>query len=252
MAAKLYVILGSHACRTGMLLMEHKGVEYETVTLPTALHPFLLRLRGFGGNSYGSRRVDGGTNPLLGTASSMGTVPSLRLDGRKVKTNRAIARFLDELKPDPPLFPSDPERRAAVEEAESWADEVLQMAARRLAFAAVLRGPGAFDLRDDGRLGTLLWRSRRVRAAGVRFVAVVFRANKRTEPDLLAQVPGMLDRIDAWIEAGVLGGEQLNAADFMIAPCLAVLWYCLDLRPQIEGRPVFRLMDRLLPEPSAA
>ena len=28
MEAKLYVILGSHACRTGMLLLEHKGIEY--------------------------------------------------------------------------------------------------------------------------------------------------------------------------------------------------------------------------------
>ena len=44
MDAKLYVILGSHACRTGMLLMEHKGIEYERVELPTGVHPFALRL----------------------------------------------------------------------------------------------------------------------------------------------------------------------------------------------------------------
>ena len=48
---KLYVILGSHACRTGMLMLEHKGIEYERVELPTGLHPFLLPLRGFRGQS---------------------------------------------------------------------------------------------------------------------------------------------------------------------------------------------------------
>ena len=48
--AKLYVILGSHACRTGMLMLEHKGIEYERVELPAGLHPVALRLRGFAGN----------------------------------------------------------------------------------------------------------------------------------------------------------------------------------------------------------
>lgn len=29
MDARLYVILGSHPCRTGMLLLEHKGIDHE-------------------------------------------------------------------------------------------------------------------------------------------------------------------------------------------------------------------------------
>jgi hypothetical protein len=61
----------------------------------------------------------------------------------------------------------------------------------------------------------------------------------------------MLDRIDAWIEEGVLSAEQLNSADYMIAPSLALLWYVADLRPELSGRPLMGLLDRLLPEPSA-
>jgi hypothetical protein len=38
MKPKLYVILGSHACRTGMLKLEHKGIDYERVELPAGLH----------------------------------------------------------------------------------------------------------------------------------------------------------------------------------------------------------------------
>ena len=59
----------------------------------------------------------------------------------------------------------------------------------------------------------------------------------------------MLDRIDAWIAEGVLGGTELNAADFMVAPSLALILYRPDVRPMFEGRPALALVDRLLPEP---
>lgn len=251
-AAKLYVILGSHACRAGMLMLDHKGIRYRAVNLPTGLHPLLLTLRGF--TSSPVRRRIGGRRPsMLAMADRLGTVPALRYDGDRVQTNRQIARFLDRLKPDPPLFPADPERRALVEEAERWGDEVLQMAARRLALAASLHGPdGMIDRGNDGRLGPLLWRNETVRIIGAGlFARLVFRANRATEPELLASIPGMLDRVDGWIEAGVLNGEDLNAADLMIAPSLALLCYRRDLRAQVEGRPAAALLQRVLPEPTA-
>jgi hypothetical protein len=126
------------------------------------------------------------------------------------------------------------------------------MAARRLGLAASLHGRYALINRGDaGRLGPLLWRRTTVRLLGVRLLALsVFRANARIEQELLAALPGMLDRIDGWIETGVLNGDQLYAADFMIAPSLALLCYRRDLRPEIERRPAIRLADRLLPEPT--
>lgn len=254
MEAKLYVILGSHACRTGMLLLEHKGIDYERVELPTALHPIALRLRGFAGNPTPFRQLDDRPHRMLGMADRFGTVPALLIDGRQVKTNHEIARVLDQLRPEPPLFPADEERRRAVEEAERWGDEVFQMAARRLALAGTLHGPdGLFNRADDGRLGPLLWRNRTVRLAGTRLLALtVFGVNKRAEPELLASVPGLLDRIDGWVEAGVLNGKELYAADFVIAPSLALLCYVRDLRGELDGRPAMRLVDRVLPEPTPA
>ncbi len=59
----------------------------------------------------------------------------------------------------------------------------------------------------------------------------------------------MLDRIDAWIADGVLGGAELNAADLMVAPSLALILYRPDVMPMLEGRPAPELVDRLLPEP---
>jgi glutathione S-transferase len=253
MKPKLYVILGSHACRSGILLMEHKGIDYELVTVPTVMHPLFLRLAGFSGKRKSFRKV--GDRPTLASriGDQMGTVPSLTIDGEYVRTNREIARALDRIQPDPPLFPADPEQRAAVEEAERWGDEVFQMVARRTTIAA-----GADDLArlvnhgDDGRLGTLLWHRRRAREIGGRFVRYFFNAGERAEQRLLAELPAQLDRIDAWIEDGVLNGEQLNAADCMIAPSLALLAYRLDLRDEIARRPSGRLIDRVLPEPGAA
>jgi glutathione S-transferase len=66
----------------------------------------------------------------------------------------------------------------------------------------------------------------------------------------VAELPALLDRIDAWIADGVLGGAQLNAADFMVAPSLALILYRPDVMPIFEGRPALELVDRLLPEPA--
>jgi glutathione S-transferase len=254
MEAKLYVILGSHACRTGMLLLEHKGIDYERVVLATGMHPMLLRLHGFSGNSASFRKVDDGANPMLRIADRTGTVPALLIDGERVKTNRRISRYLDDLQPDPPLFPPDPERRREVEEAERWGDEVLQMAARRLVLGGALHGRDSLvDQGDDGRLGPLLFKNSTVRLIGGRlFGLLIFGVNAHSEPDVLAAVPGMLDKVDEWVESGVLNGDELNAADFMIAPSLALLCYRRDVRSEVERRPAMRLVERVLPEPSRA
>jgi hypothetical protein len=123
------------------------------------------------------------------------------------------------------------------------------MAARRLTLAASLRGLDTLvDRAESGRLGTLLWRSEGRRRRGMRLAArFAFNTNADVERDLLAGLPRMLDRIDGWVEAGVLGGPEPNAADFTIAPCLALLTYRRDLKAEIESRAAWAFVDRLLP-----
>jgi glutathione S-transferase len=185
-------------------------------------------------------------------ADRLGTVPALRYGDDHVQTNREIARFLDRVAPEPPLFPADPDQRREVEEAERWGNDVFQMSARRLTLAAVLHGrDGIQDRGNDGRLGPLLWHNEWVRFAGASAIGrMTFGANRASERDLLASLPGELDKIDAWIGAGVLNAAALNAADFMIVTSLAILCYRPDLQPEIAARPAGELVDRLLPEPS--
>jgi hypothetical protein len=103
----------------------------------------------------------------------------------------------------------------------------------------------------DGRLGPLLARGERARAINNEIAArMIFRANVDAERELLAELPAQLDRVDAWIADGVLDGPELNAADYMIAPSLALIAYRLDLRAQIEARPGGAFVERVLPEPS--
>jgi glutathione S-transferase len=247
----LYVIPGSHACRAAMLMLEHKQVPYRRVDIVTLLHPLVVRLRGF--DAGGQTRNAGGRRTFgLRMGDRLGTVPALAADGRRISTNHGIARFLDEHHPEPSLFPADPEQRAAVEEAERWANETLQMAARRIPGAAGVRDPAAFSRSaGDGRLGYLLYRRALTRRLIVpRILSGVFAASPAAERELLAELPAMLDRIDAWIADGVLGGTQLNAADFMIAPSLALILYRPDVLPMFESRPALELVNRLLPEPA--
>src|SRR2546429_2469794 len=154
----LYVIPGSHACRSAILMLDHKQVPYRRVDIVTLLHPLVARLHGFdaGGQTRtaGERRTFG-----LCLGDRLGTVPALAANGHRISTNRGIARFLDERHPQPPLFPADPEQRAAVEEAEGWANETLQMAARRIPGAAAVRDPATFSRSaQNGRLGYLLYK----------------------------------------------------------------------------------------------
>jgi glutathione S-transferase len=246
----LYVIPGSHACRSAMLMLEHKGVAYRRVDVPTLLHPLAVRLHGF--DAGGQTRAAGGQRPLpLRLGDWLGTVPALAADGERISTNRGIARFLDERHREPPLLPADPGRRAAVEEAERWANDTLQMVARRLLLAKACRDPSlASTSAGDGRLGYLLYRHALVRRLIVPMIGrLAFATDASIERDLLEELPAVLDRIDGWIADGVLGAEKLNVADFMVAPSLALILYRSDLRPVFEGRPALELVDRLLPEP---
>ena len=250
---KLYVIPGSHACRSAILMLEHKQVPYRRIDFLTLTHPVRARLHGF--DAGGQTRTAGGRRTLgLRLGDRLGTVPALAADGQRVSTNHGIARFLDERHPEPPLLPADPARRAAVEEVERWANETLQMAARRIPGAWVVREPAAFSRSSgDGRMGYLLYKSALARRTVVPWIlGRVFATGPAADRELLDQLREMLDRIDAWIADGVLNGSQLNVADFMVAPSLALILYRPDVRPLFEGRPALELVDRLLPEPGHA
>jgi glutathione S-transferase len=235
-----------------MLMLEHKRVPYRRVDVVTLLHPLVVRLHGF--DAGGQTRSAAGRRPQpLRVGDLLGTVPALACDGERVSTNHRIARFLDDRHREPPLFPADAAQRLAVEEAERWANDTLQMAARRIPLTWAVRDPAALaSATAEGRMGYLLYRRAVLRRLIIPWIGrAVFAVSPEDEADPLAELPALLDRVDAWISDGVLGGEQPNAADFMIAPSLALILYRPDARRMFDGRAALELVDRFLPEPPA-
>ena len=64
----------------------------------------------------------------------------------------------------------------------------------------------------------------------------------------LAELPQKLDRVDALIAEGVIGGETLNAADYQIGTTVRLLLEFEDLKPYVEGRPAADDARRVLPD----
>ncbi|MDX6609726.1 MAG: hypothetical protein QOF85_1651 [Solirubrobacterales bacterium] len=224
--ARLYVIPASHPSIAVALMLEHKGIAYKRTDLFPVLSKAVVRGLGFPAK----------------------TVPALKIDGRKLQGSREISRELDELRPEPALFPADPEKRAAVEEAERFGDEELQHPIRQITWWAIKKDSSSLRSYSEGaKLGIPIGLAVRTAAP---IVALSARFNEATDENVrrdLAALPGLLDKVDAWIEAGVLDGEQLNAADFQIAPSIALAMTYDDLRPAIASRPAGKLAQRVAP-----
>lgn len=223
---KFYGFTGSNSVYTGRLMLEHKGIEYDFVKLPPAAHAVILLMRGF---------------PTTGA-------PALKIDGRKVQGTRWIARALDELYPDKPLFPADPEARRAVQHAERWGED-LQNAVRRIFYCAGRRDTAAFmSVLGAGRGPVKRMGVRMFAPVILRLATGVHRATDDAGREDIELLPERLDQIDAWIEQGVLNGPELNAADFQVAVNVSALMLSDDFRPYIEGRPAAELARRVAPD----
>lgn len=226
MEARLYAVPASHPSFAVARMLEHKGIACKRRDLFPAISRVIVPALGFPGK----------------------TVPAVKVDGRKLVGSREISRALDEICPDPPLFPADPERRAAVEEAERFGDAELQHPVRQIAWWAIKRdGSSLRGYSEGARLGIPIGLAVRTAAP---IIALEVRINDAGDENVrrgLAALPQQLDKIDAWIEAGTLDGEQLNAADFQIASSLALAMTLDDLRPAIEDRPAGALARRVAP-----
>jgi glutathione S-transferase len=225
MGITLYGTKPSPPTHSVRLMLESKGLDHKDVWLLPGLHPALLRTRGFRG----------------------GTVPGIKIDGRRLQESRAISRALDELKPDPPLFPVDPEKRLEVEEAERWGDEVLQDVPRRIVrWLSVHRPETRVMIAKE--IGVPLPKL----AAWVNAPTARYMANKVDSDEQIrnavAAVPEVLDHVDELIAKGVIGGDPPNAADFQIATSVRALLTVRDLDAVTQGNPATDHAMKLVPE----
>ena len=243
MDAKLYVILGSHACRTGCCCWSTRASTYERVELPTGLHPFALRLRRFL------------RQPRRRCATSTASAPHMLADGgpRRHRSLAAHRRHAGQDEPRdrapprrdparPAAVPADPARRAAVEEAERWGDGELQMVVR-----GASRSRASRDDADEGRLGPLLYRNAAVRRAGVLLIRrFVFTTGAAAAADLRAAPPGDVRphrRVDRRRHAQ-RGAAVRRRLRHRAEPCAALV------RPRSTARALLSPVDRAVRPPA--
>lgn len=223
---RLYAVPGSHPSAAAEAALRLKGLDYRRIDLVTVLHRPLARVR------FGSWRV-----PI-----------AVFDDGTTTPGSRAIMRELDRRAPHPPLLPADRDARARVERAEEWGEEVLQPLARRVTWAAMVRAPHAMRSYLEGARLPLPPNVAMLAAPLVARTAA--RLNHADDGAVRADLSSLdthLQRIDDWIEDGVLGGETPNAADLQIGSSLRLLQTLADLAPRLDARPAGALARRWFP-----
>jgi glutathione S-transferase len=225
MANTLIGVPGSHPSRAAELMLRHKGIPYRRIDLANGSQKLLL--------------------PLLRYRSA--TVPVLRLDGRRVSGTMPIARALDALRPDPPLF--GPEDRATVEGAEAWADGPLQDGIRQVArWVTVHDAESMASYLDGTHLGVPPHLVKRALPALRPVVNARMRVSDETAQTCALALGAQLDRVDALLADGVIGGEQPNAADFQVATSVRLMMTADQLREHIAARPAGEHAMRLCPD----
>src|ERR1700722_15981059 len=216
----LHVLPPSHPCMTATAALRLKGLEYECVEFAPGPHVEQMRL------IYGEERH---------------TVPGMLVDGEPVHGSRAILARLEELVPEPVLYPSD-----AVREAGRWGEEELQAPGRGLPWGALHFRPEAAG--TFGGAGPL-------DGAGTDFAIRLIRGTwkyhgisaARLQEDL-AGLPEKLAHVETLAVEGVIGGAQPNAADLQIGATLRVLLTLGGLGPLCAGSAGERIALECFPE----
>ncbi|GIK77053.1 MAG: glutathione S-transferase family protein [Acidobacteria bacterium] len=213
----------SHPSMAAEVALRIKGIEFERVEMEMGRHNEQMEAIYGAGNR---------------------TVPGIVVDGEPVHGSRPIFARLDEIAPEPALYPEP--IAAAVRDADRWGDEELQDLGRRLPWGALHFRPEALGTYGGG--GAL-------DPAGTDFAIRFARATwkyhgisaERLAADL-AGLPAKLDRIDELADAGVIGGEGANAADLQIGSTIRVLLTIGDLEPLLAGRAGERIARRWFPD----
>jgi glutathione S-transferase len=216
----LHALAPSHPCLTVAEGLRLKGLEFERIDFSPGEHVEKMQ-EIYGEGNY--------------------TVPGMLIEGDPVHGSRAILARIDQLAPEPALYPSE-----AVREAERWGDEELQGLGRSLTWGAMhfrpeamgtfrvggepLDGPGT-----DFAIGYLrgTWKYHKITAARLQ--------------DELVGLPAKLAHVEQLADEGVIGGTQPNAADLQIGATLRVLLSVGDLRPLIAGGAGERIARELFP-----
>jgi glutathione S-transferase len=148
------------------------------------------------------------------------TFPVLSIDGRRIGDSTAIVAVLEELFPEPPLYPAEIGQRRRALELEEFFDEELGPYIRRLAWHEFGNDRESFvELMEQTAPRPLAKFGRPTAAYARAYTALRFGAgNAREAERSRAKILAGLDRLEAELGDGeYLVGEQFSVADLTAA-----------------------------------
>lgn len=201
--------------------LDHKGISYRSRTPLPGLHmavaAWLTRGRGY-------------------------TFPVLDLEGEQIGDSTAIIAALEERRPEPPLYPADPQQRRRALMLEDWFDRELGPSVRRFVFHELIGDPDRF-VEVAGQAAPRAFEV--LGPAGHRVARTMIGARYRARDDdsarraLEATLAGF-DRLERELAGrDYLAGESFGIADLTAASLL----YPIVLPPE-----AFLTVERM-PEP---
>ncbi|HEY1593718.1 MAG TPA: glutathione S-transferase N-terminal domain-containing protein [Solirubrobacteraceae bacterium] len=229
MTAELYWFALSHPAQASRKALQLKGIEFESVNVMPGMQRVHLRLAGF----------------------HDGTVPAIKLDGRRVQGSIAIARALEQVTPDPPLFPREEKLRGRVEAAEAWGERELQPVPRRIIRWGIVNDMGLrrWLATESGLPAPAL--AARTGGPAARYYARAVGANEAAVRRDLEQLPALLDRADELLADETLDLDRPNAATLQVLASVRALDGFADLADEVRDRPSAAAARELFPAFSA-
>ena len=212
--------------------LAYKGIEHERRSPMPGMHG----LRAMALTRSGHRRL-----------------PVAKIDVRIVADSTAIIAALEDYKPEPPLYPSDPGERARALELEEFFDEQLATDVRRFVWHHTLDDA-------DATVGALFTRPAPARERLLRMTAPLIRPvvrrdfgiSEKTAAVSRRSIVEAMDRVEAELRpSGYLVGDSFSVADLagaaLFTPLLAPAGReyqpatmadpVLELRAELDARP---------------
>ncbi|HEV7769898.1 MAG TPA: glutathione S-transferase family protein [Solirubrobacterales bacterium] len=164
------------------------------------------------------------------------TFPILQVDGRTITDSTAAIAALEELVPQPDLYPTDPEQRHRALALEDYFDEELGPHARLLPFHELLGDPDLFaELAAQSVPGPLANAKGFVGAYARGYTRVRWGAGSdEAAAAARAGIVAAMDRLEAELESN--GGEYLVGDGFSVADLTAAALFYPIVVP--EGGPL--------------
>ncbi len=207
----------SHYSEKARWALAYKGVEHERRAAMPGAHMAVAFLLTHG------RQV---------------TMPVMELEGRRIGDSTAIIAALEERRPEPALYPTDPgERRRAIE-LEDWFDVEVGPYMRRFVFHQGRADRERFNAVMAGMVPGPLARHERLMGAGGRLFTGLryFAGSARAADAARERVLAGLDRLEAELGTGdYLVGDRFTVADLTAASLLYPLALPAEAPALVDG-----------------